>query len=112
MAISDCTDASEVMVAQPCVGCLSELERWALLAVLIGGGQGMITEDLVEGAKKYGNLSDMDFLQGLISTLPDSWLANVDFSAIDDSIKDVRNRGEQNIKGMILFAWCSYFKTV
>ncbi len=99
------------MAAQPCVGCLSELERWALLAVLFGNEGSFSTDDLVEGAAKYGNISDMDFLQGLISSLPDDWLATVDMDAVNDAIKGVVAQGEQKAKAMLLFAWCSYFKT-
>jgi len=113
MAIADCTNASEVAAAQPCLNCVSdEIELWALLAYLFGTQNGQTFADQLEASKKYGNISNLDFLKGLVATMPDAWLATVDWSNIDASIRMYRNAGEQKVRAMLLQSWCEYFKTV
>ena len=113
MAISDCSSASEVAVAQPCLNCYqNEIQLLALLAYLFGAENGQSFDDQLEDSAQYRNLSNLDFLKGLVSTLPDDWLSNVDWSNIDASIRKYENVGLQTVKGMLLQSWCEYFKSV
>ena len=111
--ISDCSSASEVAIAQPCLNCFqNEIQLYALLAFLFGDANGQSFDDQQEASKKYGNLSNLDFLKGLVSTLPDAWLASVDFDNIDASIRKYENVGLPRIKAMLLQSWCEFMKTV
>lgn len=113
MAISDCSSASEVAVAQPCLNCFTnELQLLALLAYLFGTENSQTFADQLEASKAYSNLSSLDFLKGLVSTLPDDWLSNVDWSNIDASIRKYENVGLQGVRAMLLQSWCEYFKSV
>lgn len=105
MAISSCADANEVLTSVPCLNCMSEVELWSILALLLSVGAGKTEDEMIAGAAKYRNLSDLEFLRGLISVLPYEYLP---WNNVDVAIKRIRQRGQQEVKAMLLWAMCAW----
>lgn len=82
---------------------------FAILTGILGMAQGVTDLNvMIESAKKWRNISDIDMLKAMISTLPESFFdgqqpTEMNFSALEST-------GNQEIKAIFVVLWCQFWE--
>ena len=107
----DCTDPDELLALYPCLNCVSERELWIILAGMFAVGQSLDDLDaLSTSAAKYRNLDEREFLQMLISVLPEEWFAGLTSENLGEDFSCWQCKGDQEIKAIFLYVWCNFWE--
>lgn len=105
----NCSNPNEVLAIYPCLRCESPIEMFAILTGILGMAQGVTDLNvMIESAKKWRNINDIDLLRAMISTLPESFFdgqdpTNMNFSALEST-------GTQQIKAIFVVLWCQFWE--
>lgn len=110
---TDCTDPDQVLNSNPCLNCLSIHQLWAALTGLLANGNGNAgdLDALKAGADKFRNLSEKEFLIGLISTLPDSFWSGLTLEEVGQDFGCMNCWSDADIKAVFLTQWCEYWSS-
>ena len=106
----NCSNPNEVLAIYPCLRCESPIEMFAILTGIFGMAQGVTDlNTMIESAKKWRNINDIDMLKAMISTLPESFFngqnpVNMDFSRLEGT-------GLQEVKAIFVVLWCTFWES-
>ncbi len=108
----DCTNPSAVLDIYPCLRCESTIQMFTIMAGLFGKAQGLTDLDaLVESAKRWRNMNDIELLRAMISVLPVDWFEDLDPAALDASFARWMGLGIQDMKAVFFILWCSFWES-
>lgn len=106
-----CTDPDSFLDTFPCLKCATVQE---LMVVLLGMFMvANATQDDIPTAEQHAaplkSLSDREFLQALITALPDAWFENLTEENLTHDFGCLKCYPTQELKAMFLYQWCTFW---
>jgi hypothetical protein len=85
---------------------------FTILGGLFGKGQGLTDLDtLIQDARKWRNINDIDLLKAMISVLPEAWFTDLDPEELDVNFARWMGLGVQDMKAVFCILWCSFWES-
>lgn len=108
-----CTDPDSLLEAFPCLNCATPKQLLVILTglmMVLNGAQNDI-DAAEQAAARFRNLSNREFLQALIASLPDALFADLTEQNLTQDFGCLQCYSEQQLKGILLNQWCTFWST-